>query len=51
MGLALGALHHYPTDRLKRLYENGGLAEGDGLVPPPSAAPFWPVSDADQEAP
>lgn len=41
----------YPNDRLKRLYENGGLAEGDGLVPPPPAPPFWPASAPDQETP
>jgi alkanesulfonate monooxygenase SsuD/methylene tetrahydromethanopterin reductase-like flavin-dependent oxidoreductase (luciferase family) len=39
----------YPNERLKRLYENGGLADGDGLVPPPPATPFWPVSATDQE--
>jgi hypothetical protein len=37
----------YPNERLKRLYENGGLAEGDGLAPPEAdPAPFWPVSAA-----
>ncbi len=35
----------YPNERLKRLYENGGLAEGDGLAPPDTdPVPFWPVS-------
>jgi hypothetical protein len=34
----------YPNDVLKRLYSNGGLADGDGLAPP-AAEPtsFWPV--------
>lgn len=42
----------YPNERLKRLYENGGLAEGDGLAPPPDdAAPFWPVSATDTPSP
>ncbi len=42
----------YPNDRLKRLYENGGLADGDGLAPPPiESAPFWPVAGSPGVAP
>jgi hypothetical protein len=38
----------YPNQRLKRLYENGGLADGDGLAPPDAdPAPFWPVTATD----
>ncbi len=41
----------YPNDRLKRLYENGGLSEGDGLAPPaPESTSFWPVADSSSAA-